>query len=93
MALVQILYLNPLAASPDRSLAQIYGVLSATNETLGAPMAFALMGIDPRLEWNVSKSYGREIRDCLSDYELVVFLRFAFVICRLRSTSSSNPSR
>jgi hypothetical protein len=47
LALVQILYLNPLAAAPGRTLAEIHGDLAAANETLGAPMAFAIMGIGP----------------------------------------------
>lgn len=47
LALVQILYLNPLAAAPDRTLAEIHRDLAVANESLSAPMAFAIMGIGP----------------------------------------------
>lgn len=49
LALVQILYLNPLAAAPGRTLAEIHHDLAAANESLGAPMAFAIMAIGPIL--------------------------------------------
>lgn len=47
LAIVQTLYLNPLAAAPGRTLAQIHSDLSAANEGLGAPMVFAFLGIGP----------------------------------------------
>lgn len=49
LALVQILYLNPLSAAPSRTLAEIHGDLAAANENLSAPMAFVVMGIGPTL--------------------------------------------
>lgn len=47
LALVQILYLNPLAAAPDRTLSEIHRDLATANESLGAPVAFVIMGIGP----------------------------------------------
>lgn len=47
LALVQILYLKPLAAAPSRTLAEIHSDLAAAGESLGAPMAFVIMGVGP----------------------------------------------
>lgn len=49
LALIQILYLNPLAAAPGRTLAEIHRDLAAANEDLGAPVAFVIMGVGPIL--------------------------------------------
>lgn len=47
LALVQILYLNPLAAAPGRTIAEIHADLALANESLGAPAGIAVMGIGP----------------------------------------------
>ncbi|MFT4260477.1 hypothetical protein [Microbacterium sp.] len=45
VAALQILVLNPLAAAPGRTLAEIRGEMSAAGETLNEGMALGILGV------------------------------------------------
>ena len=45
MAALQILVLNPLAAAPGRSLAQIHADMDAAGESLGTPTVVVVAGV------------------------------------------------